>query len=51
VSLDLERPYTRAGLLENVKKKIFEINRQDRWCTTDSIDVNYENDDCTYVVE
>ncbi len=53
VSLDLERPYTRAWLLENVKKKIFEINnRQDRWCTINSIDVNYENtDECTFTVE
>lgn len=52
VSLDLERPYTRAGLLENVKKKIFEINRQDRWCTINSISVNYENtDECTFTVE
>lgn len=52
VSLDLERPYTRAWLLENVKKKIFEINRQDRWCTINSISVNYENtDECTFTVE
>lgn len=51
VALDLKRPYTRAGLLENVKKKIFEINRQDMWCAPGVMNVNYENDRCTFTVE
>ena len=51
VSLDLERPYTRAGLLENVKKKIFEINRQNRWCEDDTININFEDNNCTFNIE
>jgi len=52
VSLDLERPYTRAGLLENVKNKIFEINNnQDRWCEVSSIDTTFNDPDCTFTFQ
>lgn len=52
VSLDMERPYTRAELLEKVKKKSSLLNRQDKWCNENQIDVNFEDFwDCTFEIE
>jgi hypothetical protein len=39
----MERPYTRAELLEKVKKKSSLLNRQDKWCNENQIDVNFED--------
>lgn len=36
-SLDLKRPYTRAELLEKLKKKIFTVNKIWNWCTWGNI--------------
>ena len=50
-SLDLDRPYTRAELLEKLKKKIFTVNKIWNWCAWTSTDLeetvwNYTS--CTF---
>lgn len=54
-SLDLDRPYTRAELLEKLKKKIFTVNKIWNWCgtvsTTTSTDLDetvWNHNSCTF---
>jgi hypothetical protein len=44
-SLDLERPYTRAELLERIKKKIFSVNKINKWCSWNIDDLNMSSPD------
>jgi hypothetical protein len=50
-SLDLERPYTRAELLERIKKKIFTVNKINKWCSwnIDNLDMSSsDHSDCSF---
>lgn len=50
-SLDLERPYTRAELLEKLKKKIFTVNKVGNWCSWSTTALNesvWNSTSCTF---
>jgi hypothetical protein len=50
-SLDLDRPYTRAELLEKLKKKIFTVNKVGNWCTWTNSTLNetvWNSNSCTF---
>lgn len=51
VSLDMKRPYTRAELLQKVKRKMFSVSRGLDWCAP-STDINVTNPDpdCTTTI-
>jgi hypothetical protein len=47
----MKRPYTRAELLQKVKKKMVATSRGLDWCNNSEFSINSPQDKCTTVIQ